>query len=130
MKPVIICGGIGKKMWPLSRVDMPKHFLPLINGKSLYRLNYETLLKKFRPEEIYLQTTLDQADLAHEQAPDIPKKNFFIEPELRDTGPAMGYMAARPGKAFCEIINHETRNASAYNVCSRFCAIYQSRGDR
>lgn len=95
MKPVIICGGIGKKMWPLSRVEMPKHFIPLINGKSLYRLNYETLLKKFRPEEIFLQTTLDQADLAREQAPEIPKRNFFIEPELRDTGPAMGYMAAK-----------------------------------
>lgn len=82
-------------MWPLSRKEMPKHFIPLFKGKSLYRLNYETLLKKFRPEEIYLQTTLEQADLAHEQAPEIPKKNFFIEPDFRNTGPAMGYMAAK-----------------------------------
>lgn len=95
MKPVMICGGIGKKMWPLSRVEKPKHFLNLLNGKSLYRTNYDILLNKFSPDEIFVQTTQDQADLAHEQAPDIPLKNFFIEPELRDTGPALGLMAAK-----------------------------------
>jgi mannose-1-phosphate guanylyltransferase len=95
MKPVLICGGIGKKMWPLSRKKMPKHFLPLFNGKSLYQINYETLRKKFKPEEIYIQTTEDQAENALKQAPGVPRKNCFIEPELRDTGPAMGFMAAK-----------------------------------
>jgi len=95
MKPVLICGGIGKKMWPLSRKRLPKHFLPLFKGKSLYQINYEVLLKKFKPGEIYIQTTAEQAKTALEQAPGIPKKNCFIEPELRDTGPAMGFMAAK-----------------------------------
>jgi len=95
MKPVLICGGVGKKMWPMSRKKMPKHFLPLFNGKSLYQINYEVLLKKFRPEEIYIQTTVDQAKTALKQAPGVPRKNCFIEPELRDTGPAMGFMASK-----------------------------------
>lgn len=95
MKPVLICGGVGKKMWPLSRKKLPKHFLPLINGKSLYQINYEVLRKKFKPEEIYIQTTKAQAKTALKQAPGVPRKNCFIEPELRDTGPAMGFMAVK-----------------------------------
>ena len=95
MKPLLICGGIGKKMWPMSRKKMPKHFLPLVNGKSLYQINFETLRRKFKPEEIYIQTTKDQAKNALKQSPGVPRENCFIEPELRDHGPAMGLMAAK-----------------------------------
>lgn len=94
MRPVIMCGGIGTKMWPMSRKKAPKHFLPLFDNKSLFQLNYETLKQKFSPNEIFIQTNQEQANLAKQQAPDIPKENFFIEPELRNTGPAMGLMAA------------------------------------
>lgn len=90
-----MCGGIGKKMWPLSREKTPKHFLPLFKGKSLFQLNYQLLLEKFRPEEIYIQTTPNQVKLALKQIPKIPLKNCFIEPETRDHGPAMGFMALK-----------------------------------
>lgn len=95
MKPVLICGGVGTKMWPLSRVKHPKHFLPLINGQSLYQINYNILLEKFRPEEIHILTTTDQVKTALAQAPGIPRKNCIIEPELRNHGPAMGLMAVK-----------------------------------
>lgn len=95
MKPVIICGGVGTKMWPLSRVGHPKHFLPIFDGKSLFQINYETLLKKFKSEEIYVQTTEVQARTVFKQVPQIPKGNCFIEPSLRNTGPAMGFMALK-----------------------------------
>lgn len=95
MKPVIICGGAGTKMWPLSRRKMPKHFVPLFEGKSLFQINYRALLLQFRPEEIYVQTTQELAKIGQQQAPKIPKKNFFIEPEMRNHGPAMGFMAAK-----------------------------------
>jgi mannose-1-phosphate guanylyltransferase len=94
MKPVIICGGIGSKMWPMSRSLMPKHFLPLIDGKSLFQLNWETLRMKFDPDEIFLQTNQIQADIAKSQVPEIAKGNIFIEPEMRNQGPATGFAAA------------------------------------
>ncbi|MCD6225954.1 mannose-1-phosphate guanylyltransferase [bacterium] len=94
MKPVLICGGVGTKMWPLSRSHFPKHFLPLFGDKSLFQLNYEVLREKFSPQEIYVETTESQVKLAHEQAPEIPEENFFVEPEMRNHGPAMGFMAA------------------------------------
>jgi mannose-1-phosphate guanylyltransferase len=94
MKLVIICGGHGTKMWPESRIAHPKHFLPLINGKSLFQINWETLAKNFPREDIFLQTIPFQAEIAKQQAPDIIGDNILIEPEMRDQGPATGFSAA------------------------------------
>lgn len=95
MKAVIICGGIGSKMWPMSRSVLPKHFLPLINGKSLFELNYESLRSKFGPEEIFLQTNESQAKIAKSLKSEIPEENIFMEPEMRNQGPATGFAAAQ-----------------------------------
>lgn len=94
MIPVIICGGIGKKLWPISREARPKHFLPLIDKKSLFQLNYEALRTKFKPEEIFVSTNEEQSQIAQKQAPDIPFANYILEPEMRNQGPATGFVAA------------------------------------
>ncbi|OGM22510.1 hypothetical protein A2961_02730 [Candidatus Woesebacteria bacterium RIFCSPLOWO2_01_FULL_39_21] len=94
MIPVIICGGWGTKLWPISRQYKPKHFLSLISNKSLFRINYEALRTKFKPEEIYISTNQDQAILAQKQAPEIPQDNYILEPEMRNQGPATGLIAA------------------------------------
>lgn len=94
MIPVIICGGFGTKMWPLSREFKPKHFLPLINSKSLFQLNYEALSAKFSPNQIYVSTNKDQLKLAMRQVPEIPEENYILEPEMKNTGPAIGLVAA------------------------------------
>lgn len=94
MIPVIICGGVGSKMWPLSSPTTPKHFLPLINGKSLFELNWETLRQRFQASEIYLQTNAEQAKIAKKIVPEIVLENIFIEPEMRNQGPATGLAAA------------------------------------
>jgi mannose-1-phosphate guanylyltransferase len=94
MIPVIICGGFGTKLWPVSRRGRPKHFLPLIGDKSLFQLNHECLRTKFKPEEIYVSTNEDQVAIAQKQAPEIPATNYIIEPEMRNQGPATGLAAA------------------------------------
>jgi len=94
MIPVIICGGFGTKLWPLSREHSPKHFLPILNNKSLFQLNYEALLTQFKPNEIYVSTNQSQLDLAQKQAPDIPIENYILEPEMRNQGPATCLIAA------------------------------------
>jgi len=94
MIPVIICGGFGTKLWPVSREHKPKHFLPLIGEKSLFLLNYEALRLKFKPEEIYVSTNEDQRAMAKAQAPEIPEENYILEPEMRNQGPATGLIAA------------------------------------
>jgi mannose-1-phosphate guanylyltransferase len=94
MIPVIICGGVGTKMWPLSSPQHPKHFLPLINGKSLFELNWEILRKRFAANEIYLQTNAQQAEIAKRMVPEIVTENIFIEPASLNHGPATGLAAA------------------------------------
>lgn len=94
MIPVIICGGIGSKMWPLSTAALPKHFLPLVDGESLFQVNWRILRKRFSPDEIYIQTNAGQAKIALEQVPEILLKNIFIEPETKNQGPASGFAAA------------------------------------
>lgn len=94
MIPVIICGGFGTKLWPISRQHKPKHFLPLVGEKSLFQLNYEALRTKFKPEEIYVSTNEDQVPMAQKQVPEIPISNYIVEPEMRNQGPATGLIAA------------------------------------
>ncbi|EKE06098.1 MAG: ManC [uncultured bacterium] len=94
MIPVIICGGFGTKLWPVSREHRPKHFLRLLGDKSLFQLNYEALRTKFKPEEIFISTNTGQVDLAQQQASEIPIANFIIEPEMKNQGPATGLIAA------------------------------------
>ena len=79
MKLVIICGGVGSKMWPLSRQSNPKQFAKLIDGKSLFQKNYEVLRKRHEVEDIYVQTIKEQAELAKEQVSEIPEENYFIQ---------------------------------------------------
>jgi len=81
-------------MWPESRSSSPKQFLPLISEKSLFQLNWEALRLKFAPEEIFLQTNAVQAEIAKKQVPEILPDNVFIEPEMRNQGPATGFAAA------------------------------------
>ncbi|OGM24898.1 hypothetical protein A2627_02935 [Candidatus Woesebacteria bacterium RIFCSPHIGHO2_01_FULL_39_28] len=94
MIPVIICGGFGTKLWPISRESKPKHFLKLIGDKSLFELNYEALRTKFKPEEIYVSTNEFQAKIAQKLVPEIPTDNYILEPEMRNQGPATALIAA------------------------------------
>ena len=80
-------------MWPESRVSSPKQFLPLIEGKSLFQWNWNSLKKKFEVKDIYIQTTKEQVEFIKTQAPEVLEQNIFIEPEMRNQGPATGFAA-------------------------------------
>jgi len=88
MKFVIMAGGSGTKLWPISREAAPKQFYPLIGKKTLFQHNVEALLERHSPADIYVSTTRELIHFIFEQAPQIPVENYFIEPELKDSGPA------------------------------------------
>jgi mannose-1-phosphate guanylyltransferase len=94
MIPVIICGGAGTKLWPISRQFKPKHFIKLIGDKSLFQLNCEALMTKFDPKDIFVSTNESQMGVARVQVPEIPEENYIIEPEMKNQGPATGLIAA------------------------------------
>ncbi|MBI4714007.1 mannose-1-phosphate guanylyltransferase [Candidatus Uhrbacteria bacterium] len=94
MKAVILAGGVGTRLWPMSRQQKPKQFFELVGDKPLIRETYERLLRLLPTENIYFSISLLFEKLLHETLPEISSDHILIEPEKRDTGPAMGYVAA------------------------------------
>jgi mannose-1-phosphate guanylyltransferase len=88
MKFVIMAGGSGSKLWPYSRVKAPKQFIKIIGEKTLFQLTIESLLRRYLITDIFISTTEELVHFIEEQAPEIPKENYIIEPVGRDTGPA------------------------------------------
>lgn len=91
MKIIVTAGGQGTKLWPYSREDKPKQFQTVVGDKSLYTETIETLLKKFAPEDIFISTKRKFIKYISEQSPQIPLKNYIIEPDVaKDRGPGEG----------------------------------------
>jgi mannose-1-phosphate guanylyltransferase len=91
MKIIVTAGGQGTKLWPYSREEKPKQFQAIVGDKSLYTETIETLLKKFAPEDIFISTKRKFIKYVSEQSPQIPLKNYIIEPDVaKDRGPGEG----------------------------------------
>ncbi|MGH7158038.1 MAG: sugar phosphate nucleotidyltransferase [Candidatus Saccharimonadales bacterium] len=91
MKLIVVAGGQGTKLWPYSREERPKQFQNVIGDKTLFADTIETLLKKFTPEDIYVSTKRKFIKYVSEQAPQIPLRNYIIEPDtVKDRGPGEG----------------------------------------
>lgn len=95
MKFVIMVGGLGSKLWPLSRVKAPKQFIKIVGEKTLFQMSVDYLLKRYTVSDIFVATTEDVVAMAKEQVPEIPDENYIIEPMMRDTGPASCYAMAK-----------------------------------
>lgn len=78
-------------MWPYSRRDRPKPVLPHIETeRSMFQIAVERLYPLLPPERIFVVANGDLTAILQEQAPDLPRENFIIEPTGRDTAPAVG----------------------------------------
>jgi mannose-1-phosphate guanylyltransferase len=90
---VIMAGGSGTRLWPLSRRGQPKQALKLIGERTMFQHSVDRLAPLFPPERILVVTSAAMADLLRPQAPGLPAANFIIEPEGRDSAPAAGLVA-------------------------------------
>lgn len=89
MKIIIFAGGIGTRMWPLSRVNSPKQFDEIFNGKSTLQLAYDRVAPTFGAENVFIQTSSIYEKIVCDQLVDLPAENVIIEPARRDVGPAV-----------------------------------------
>lgn len=100
MKIIIFAGGVGTRLWPLSRKNTPKQFGKMIGDKSTLQQTIDRLLPEFKAEDIYIATGKRYAEIVREQLPFIPAENFIFEPTMRDVGPAIGLSAYLLEKKF------------------------------
>ena len=91
---LIMAGGSGKRLWPLSRQDMPKQLLKVLGGKSLLRIAYERLEGVVPPENVLVCTGADYAHIVCAELPEVPAANILGEPEGRDSLNAVAWPAA------------------------------------
>lgn len=90
---VIMAGGGGTRLWPLSRKKRPKQMLALFDERSLFQISVQRILELFPPERILVVTVEAQAQELQDQVPEIPQENYLLEPMPRGTASVVGLAA-------------------------------------
>ncbi|MBU4257327.1 mannose-1-phosphate guanylyltransferase/mannose-6-phosphate isomerase [Patescibacteria group bacterium] len=95
MYSVILCGGSGTRLWPLSRKNFPKQFLPLYSDKSLLQETFLRIRKIMPAENIILVTNKENFFNVFNQIKDVykdfSKERILTEPVSLNTAPAIAY---------------------------------------
>lgn len=86
---VILAGGAGTRLRPLSSDENPKQFLKLFDGKSLLQLTWARAARLLPPEAIFVSTNMQYAAKSLEHLPDMPQDNVLTESARRNTAPAI-----------------------------------------
>src|SRR5690348_17080603 len=94
MKIVIFAGGVGSRLWPLSRKNTPKQFEKIVGDASTLQLAASRLQPDFSWEDLYVATGLQFVPTVREQLPNMPAAHVVGEPVMRDVGPAVALMTA------------------------------------
>lgn len=94
MYALILAGGAGTRLWPLSRARCPKQFHALVGQRTLLQETFDRLRFVVPAERIFLCTTAEYGQVCRQQLPEIPPQNFILEPVGRNTGPAIGLVTA------------------------------------
>jgi mannose-1-phosphate guanylyltransferase len=90
---LIMAGGIGSRLWPMSRQQRPKQVLPLVGERSMFRAAVERLEPLFARDEVFVVVGQDQVDLLKAERTGVPDRNFIVEPMGRGTAPAIALSA-------------------------------------
>ena len=98
--PIILAGGKGERFWPVSRKKRPKQFLCLDgSGRSLLQATADRLLDLAGGwDKLWVITSAIIADGVKEQLPELPETNILVEPEGKDTAPAVTWATLEVSK--------------------------------
>lgn len=122
---VVLAGGAGTRLWPLSRKDLPKQMQPLVSDRSLIDETVSRLEKILPREHIFISTTKNYAEKIVEILPNFPKEHIIVEPIARGKIAALALAASVIQKKDKEAIlfvlasDHTIANISAFQKSVR-----------
>jgi len=99
---LILAGGSGTRLWPRSTDERPKPFLALGGGKSLLAETFDRAAELAGPDGVFLSARVSHEELIRRELPALPEGRLVLEPERRNTAPAIALSAlaveeVRPG---------------------------------
>ncbi len=106
---LILAGGVGTRLWPVSRRHTAKQHLALLGRQTLLVGTYRRMRRLIRPSRIFVATHRDDVPMVRAQLPQLPTNQIVSEPVSRGTGAAIGYgllhILKRDPRAFVMTIN-------------------------
>lgn len=94
MKFLIMAGGKGTRLWPVSRIDKPKQFQKLISERTMLEETVDRLLPEFSMRDIYVATNKTYVEEVQRELPQLPKSNIISEPSFRERASAIALSCA------------------------------------
>ncbi len=91
---VILAGGTGTRLWPLSRKKKPKQFHTFVSEKTLIQETFDRARLVVPENHIFVSTGESHIPFVKAQLPSLPEENLLIEPVGKNTAPAIAFIAA------------------------------------
>lgn len=118
---VVLAGGGGTRLWPLSSPNRPKPFLPLLHGRSPLAVTLERLAPLVSIDDTYIVVAANQVQLVRECAPQIAANHILAEPISRNTGAAVALAVTAIDRAEDAVMlvipaDHAVRDDGAWRV--------------
>lgn len=98
MNILIMAGGKGERFWPKSTISKPKQLLPIVSDKTMIEETVDRLIGLVDYKNIFISTNSNLKEYIKKLLPQIPDRNYIIEPVGRDTAPAVALGAVYIGK--------------------------------
>ena len=129
---VVLAGGGGTRLWPLSSPHRPKPFLPLLHGRSPLAVTLERLAPLVPIDDTYIVVAASQVQLVRECAPQIAADHILAEPVSRNTGAAVTLAVTAINRADDAVMlvipaDHAVRDDGAWRVALAAAADHASR---
>ncbi len=90
MYVVIIAGGRGERFWPKSTRELPKQFHTIVTERTMLQETFYRVYPEFGADRIFIVAPLQLREIILQQLPGFKKENLIIEPEGKNTAPAIG----------------------------------------